>query len=195
MKESTNVWKGGLAVRLEGRLVTLRPLEVSDSKRIVSMINREELKEFLMLVFPITEYLEEEWIKRNAVSHNSIVFGLECESALVGTAGLTGIDWVNRSAEYGIGIYDPKFWNRGIGTEATSLVLKYAFEYLNLNRVWLRVLEYNRRAIRVYEKCGFIQEGRERQGRYYRGHYWDLVRMSILAEEYWRHLNGSQQQR
>lgn len=180
-----------LTMKLEGKLAILRPLELSDAKTIVSLINREELKEFLSLVLPMNEFIEEEWIKRNAISHNSVVLGIESGGELIGTAGLMNIDWVNRSAEYGVGIYLPSYWNKGIGTEVTNLVLKYAFEYLNLNRVWLRVLEHNRRALHVYEKCGFIVEGRERQGRYFRGHYWDYVRMSMLAEEYWRRLDNN----
>lgn len=171
---------------LKGELVTLRPIEVEDAKMIVGLINREELKEYLSLVYPLNNFLEEEWIKRNAINQNNIVLVIEFEGKLIGTAGFHSIDWVNRSTEYGIAIYDPNYWNKGIGTEVTMLMLKYAFEYLNLNRVWLRVVENNQRAIHVYEKCGFIKEGKERQARYFRGHYWDYVRMSILAEEYWR---------
>ncbi|RPJ99073.1 GNAT family N-acetyltransferase [Priestia endophytica] len=60
-----------------------------------------------------------------------------------------------------------------MGTEITQLVLDYAFKELRLHRVDLRVLQYNKRAIRCYEKCGFIQEGIEREGA-----------LSILDREY-----------
>jgi len=178
-------------VILEGKFATLRPLELWDGRELAKYLNREELKEYTSLVFPINTFLEEEWIKRNAITHNNIVFAIESNGILIGTAGLSSIDWTSRSAEYGIAIYESTFWNKGIGTEVTMLILKYAFEYLNLNRVSLRVFENNPRAFHVYEKCGFIQEGRERQGRYYRGHYWDVIHMSILADEYWRNKSES----
>lgn len=171
---------------LKSDLLKLRPLEVSDSRVLVEYLNNEEIKEYVSLFFPVNNFLEEEWIRRNAISHNNLTFGIEIEGKLIGTAGFKNIDWITRSTEYGIAIYDSSYWNKGIGTEATKLMLKYGFEYLNLNRIWLRVFENNPRAIRVYEKCGFIQEGRERQGRYYKGHYWDVIHMSILSEEYWR---------
>ena len=171
---------------LKSDILKLRPLELSDSRVLVEYLNNEEIKEYMSLFFPVNNFLEEEWIKRNAISHNNLTFGIETEGRLIGTAGFKNIDWITRSAEYGIAIYDSSYWNKGIGTEATKLMLKYGFEYLNLNRIWLRVFENNSRALRVYEKCGFIQEGRERQGRYYKGHYWDVIHMSILAEEYWR---------
>lgn len=171
---------------LKSDMLKLRPLELSDSKILVEYLNNEEIKEYVSLFFPINNFLEEEWIRKNAISHNNLTFGIEVDGKLVGTTGFKNIDWITRSTEYGIAIYDANYWNKGIGTEATKLMLKYGFEYLNLNRIWLRVFENNPRAIRVYEKCGFIHEGRERQGRYYKGHYWDVIHMSILAEEYWR---------
>ncbi|AMW33175.1 Protein N-acetyltransferase, RimJ/RimL family [Fervidobacterium changbaicum] len=173
-------------MRMEGKLATLRPMEVSDAQKFVQLINDEKTKEYLSLVFPMNQFLEEEWIKKNAISHNQANFSIEAGDNLIGSAGLMGIDWVARSAEYGIAIFDPNYWNKGIGTEVTQMMLRYAFEYLNLNRVWLRVFENNQRAIRVYEKCGFIQEGRMRQARYLKGQYFDVIIMSILADEYWR---------
>jgi len=66
----------------------------------------------------------------------------------------------------------------------TQLVLRYAFETLKLHRVDLRVLSYNKRAIRCYEKCGFIIEGYEREGAYIEGQFETDVMMSILEHEY-----------
>ena len=60
----------------------------------------------------------------------------------------------------------------------------YAFETLNLNRVWLHVYEYNERGIRAYEKVGFKREGVLRQDRYHAGRYWDTITMAILREEW-----------
>jgi hypothetical protein len=80
----------------------------------------------------------------------------------------------------GIFIGEKTLWNKGYGTEAMRLLLRHGFETLNLNRICLRVFETNPRAVRSYEKAGFMLEGRERQGMYKDGQYIDVLMMSIL---------------
>ena len=87
-------------------------------------------------------------------------------------------------ARLAIGIFDRRFWSRGYGSEAIRLVLGYAFEQLELHRVDLRVLAYNARAIRAYEKCGFVREGVERESAWVDGGWCDDVIMGILEHEY-----------
>ena len=76
------------------------------------------------------------------------------------------------------------FFCKGLGTKITQFVLRYAFEELQLHRVDLRVLQYNKRAIKCYEKCGFIQEGVEREGALIEGKYETDLFMSILDREF-----------
>ncbi|MCI2424239.1 GNAT family N-acetyltransferase [Saccharopolyspora sp. K220] len=73
---------------------------------------------------------------------------------------------------------------RGLGSEATQLVLEYAFTELGLHRVDLRVLAFNERAIACYTTCGFVIEGRERETALIDGRWHDDVMMSILDHEY-----------
>jgi RimJ/RimL family protein N-acetyltransferase len=63
-------------------------------------------------------------------------------------------------------------------------LLGYGFETLNLNRIWLRVYEYNRRAQRVYEKAGLKREGTWREAHFLQGRYWDVHLYSILRREW-----------
>jgi RimJ/RimL family protein N-acetyltransferase len=103
---------------------------------------------------------------------------------LIGAAGLHEVDFKNRHAAFGLSLGDKEEWGKGYGTEATALVVKYAFETLNLNRVWLHVFEYNERAVRVSEKTGFRHEGVLRQDTYREGRYWNTHVMAILREEW-----------
>lgn len=73
---------------------------------------------------------------------------------------------------------------KGIGTEAILLLQQFVFERLNLNRLELQVYDYNKRAYRCYQKCGFKEEGRLRAKRYMKGKYVDVILMSILKSEY-----------
>ena len=64
------------------------------------------------------------------------------------------------------------------------LVLQYAFEVLKLHRISVRVVEYNTRALRAYEKCGFVVEGREREAAFVDGTWHADVMMGILDREH-----------
>jgi [ribosomal protein S5]-alanine N-acetyltransferase len=109
---------------------------------------------------------------------------METGGRCIGEARLHHVSWQDRRARYAIGIFDPEMWGRGIGTETTRLVLRFAFEELGLHRVDLRVLEYNTRAIRSYEKCGFVREGIERESALVAGEWHSDVMMGILEQEY-----------
>jgi [ribosomal protein S5]-alanine N-acetyltransferase len=106
------------------------------------------------------------------------------EGRLIGTVRLHAISWPDRNARLAIGIFDRRFWSHGYGTEAMRLLLRHAFEDLRLHRIDLRVLEYNTRAIRAYEKCGFVREGIERESALVDGCWYSDVIMSILEYEY-----------
>lgn len=109
---------------------------------------------------------------------------IERDGHCIGTARLHALDPENRRARYAVGIFSPNHWGLGLGTEATRLVLAYAFDVLGLHRVDLRVLTFNTRAIACYEKCGFVQEGVEREGAWIGGQWQSDVMMSILEHEY-----------
>jgi RimJ/RimL family protein N-acetyltransferase len=103
---------------------------------------------------------------------------------LIGSATFSQLDVANGSVTYHITIGEADSWGKGYGTEATELMLELAFEQLGLHRVALAVFEFNRRAIRSYEKAGFRLEGRLRDTIYRDGRHWDEISMSILEEEW-----------
>lgn len=84
----------------------------------------------------------------------------------------------------GIVIGEKEYWNRGYGSDALRTLLRFAFEELNLHRVFLHVFDFNERAIRCYEKVGFRHEGRLRQARFTEGRYVDELVMAVLREEW-----------
>jgi [ribosomal protein S5]-alanine N-acetyltransferase len=79
----------------------------------------------------------------------------------IGSVRLHDISWPDLKARFSIGIFDRRFRSHGYGSEAIRLLLGHTFEQMKLHRVELRVLEFNTRAIRAYEKCGFVREGLE----------------------------------
>jgi len=103
---------------------------------------------------------------------------------LVGRCMLFEVDQVNQNAMLGIFIGSESDRDKGIGTEATQLLLDYGFNLLNLNNIWLGVFSYNKRAIKCYENIGFKRVGARRQARTIAGERHDVVLMDILAEEF-----------
>lgn len=173
----TNLFKGKLL-----KLTSFRPEDAA------IMACWEENSDYLRnldteIAFPqsISE-LEEEKER----SSNSFYFRLRTieDETLIGFVVIHSIEWNNRVGSLAIGIGDPNFQNKGFGSEALQLVLRYAFHELNLHRVGLDVIGYNGRAIRAYEKAGFIVEGKIRSAIYRDGHYYDRIMMGILRSEW-----------
>lgn len=106
------------------------------------------------------------------------------EDELIGFGVIHSIEWINRAGIMSIGIGEAKYRNNGYGTDAIQLILRFAFHELNLNRVGLYVIEYNKRAIHVYEKAGFQHEGRRRSAIYRDGKMYDGILMGILRSEW-----------
>lgn len=101
----------------------------------------------------------------------------------LGTISLKEVSYNDKTAEYAVSLRK-KAQGQGVAYWATKEILKYAFETLGLNRVYLNVLSENARAIRLYEKSGFIYEGEFRNHLCLRGNYKSLKWYGILKQEY-----------
>ena len=106
------------------------------------------------------------------------------EGRYIGGIRLHAISWADRRARVAVGLFDRRFWSHGYGTEALRLLARYGFEVLGLHRIDLRVLDDNPRAIRAYEKCGFLREGVERESALVDGRWHSDVLMGLLEDEY-----------
>ncbi|TFK40553.1 acyl-CoA N-acyltransferase [Crucibulum laeve] len=104
--------------------------------------------------------------------------------AFVGMAGFFNKpEAKNRCGEISIAIL-PEFWNKGYGTEAIRFMVDHGFHSLALHRISLGVHAINDRAIAVYRKIGFIEEGRIRERVWVNGAWTDAVWMGLLAKEW-----------
>ncbi|KAJ3918241.1 acyl-CoA N-acyltransferase [Lentinula edodes] len=105
----------------------------------------------------------------------------------VGTTSITMSHPKNRDGIFAI-MLEPKFWGRGYGEEVTRFVVDYCFHTLGLHRVSLMVFNGNKRAVNLYKKVGFVEEGRKRKVNWIDGHWEDMIYMGILEEE-WKRMN------
>ena len=103
---------------------------------------------------PMTMDAAEAWARSHAT--NPYVWIIEVAGQLIGEIKLNSVNPQDRRASMAIAIYDPHQLGKGFGSEAIRLLLYNAFTELDLHRIGIRVLAYNERAIRTYQKCGFI---------------------------------------
>jgi len=104
---------------------------------------------------------------------------------VIGHISIGRIDQTNENARIGrVLIGDSNYLGKGIGTEMVRQCARIIFEDLEMNRASLGVFDFNKAAIRSYEKAGFVQEGKLRQARKFGDEYWSLIEMSLLKEEW-----------
>lgn len=173
----------------EGQLVRLRAYTKEDLPLALDFINDPEVKRLLVPGIPWPYRLEDEeqWYGGlNPLSQSEYSFAIERieDHQYLGGCGFHDLRWKDRAASIGIFLGRP-FWNQGYGTDAMQVMVRFAFEQMNLHHVLLNVFGFNRRAIRAYEKCGFQVEGVLRQHFFRDGRYHDELIMGILSEE-WR---------
>jgi RimJ/RimL family protein N-acetyltransferase len=129
------------------------------------------------------------------VGHDALAMAIHERRSdrLIGTCAFSQLDGDNGSALYHITIGEKDAWGRGFGTEATRLMLEHAFGPLGLHRIALFVFEFNERAIRTYQRCGFVIEGRARESIFRDGQWWDEIAMSVLQSD-WRRLRAAERE-
>ena len=129
-----------------------------------------------------TEADAHQWVERNLAHPQA--WAIEREGRLIGEIRLDNLDHHDRRARLAVGIYDKDRLGQGFGRESIRLVLAHGFGTLALNRIDLRVIATNTRAIRCYRACGFVEEGRERESALVGGVWCDDVIMGLLAREF-----------
>jgi len=170
---------------ITGERTRLRAIERSDIPAFVRWFNDPEVRSYLTTYSPLSQAEEERWFKKQLDDEDRHNLAIETsEGVHIGVLGFHEIDWKNRCAGCGIVIGERSFWDQGYGTDALRTLLRFAFDEMNLHRVFLYVYDFNERGIRCYEKVGFQHEGRLRQSRFTAGRYVDDLVMSILREEW-----------
>ena len=117
---------------------------------------------------------------------NAVMFDLRTveDNRLIGFVAIHSIEWNNQAGLLAIGIGEPNYRGHGYGADALRLILRYAFDELNLHRVGLDVISNNAQAIRAYERVGFKQEGVQRESVFRDGQRHGRVVMGILRDEW-----------
>lgn len=170
---------------MEDGRVYLRLITRDDTENIVKWRNSDEVRKRFIYQALFTREGHEKWLE-TMVDTGKVVQMIiaECDTDRpIGSVYVRDIDMENRKGEFGIFIGEPDGMGKGYGTEATELMIEYAFKYLGLHKIMLRVYADNERAIKTYEKAGFVREALLRDEVYVQGKYRDIVLMAIFNDE------------
>ena len=184
---------GGQTVNLIGNRILLRALEPEDMEMLRGTVNDPEIEKMVVgWSFPVSRAQQLEWyecVKKDR-DHLRLAIEIKETGEAIGLATLGPIDWKNRKGFHGIKLKSDAPKGQGYATEAVLLIMKYAFEELQLNRLDGSILEYNIPSQRLYEKCGWKVEGRVRQSVFKGNGFHDEIIVGILRDEYFSLVGG-----
>ena len=171
--------------KLVGKKCYLSPIDVNDAEIFTAWLNDMELLGNLQLYgAAISLDNEKEFLKNLSKDHNYSIIDTKSDK-LIGNCGFLEIDYINQAAEIGIFIGNKTYLNKGYGTEALSLLLDYGFKALNFHNIMLRVYEFNKAAIKCYEKIGFKHIGKRREALHRNSKKHNIIFMDILPNEFY----------
>jgi RimJ/RimL family protein N-acetyltransferase len=173
---------------LAGDRVTLRPVQAADVAFLPDSDPEGERLTGSHLV-ELTKEQKESWYATRADFDDRLDLAVvdRATGDFAGEVVLNELDRDNRSCNFRIYLVGAGSRGRGLGTEATRLILAHAFETVGLHRVELSVYRFNPRARRVYDKVGFVYEGTMRDALLWDGEWIDADTMSILDHEWAAH--------
>lgn len=158
----------------------LRDIRLSDKEYMFEYASREEVARYVLWDRHRTIDDSADFIKKVIRAYkkgeDNLVWGIEYikEHKFIGSVGLHNLDKANRNAELGY-VVSHLYKDRGIATEASSEIVRYGIEELQLHRIYARVFPENRPSARVLEKMGFIKEGVLKESVYMYNRYHDTI--------------------
>lgn len=144
---------------MHNKEISIRKFKEEDIENKIRWINDKRNNEFLHYDLPLEYEKTLNWFKNNEYKTNRFDAIIEYNGVSVGLIGLLNIDEKNRKAEYYVTLGECEYKGKGIAYSASIEILKYAFEKLNLNKVYLYTEVENIVAQRLFTKLGFHKEG------------------------------------
>ncbi|MDD5005729.1 MAG: GNAT family protein [Candidatus Omnitrophica bacterium] len=171
---------------LVGKKIYLRPFDMSDlNGKYIQWINDCDVTKFMDDPFPKTRENLEEYVKNISKDPNYVFFAVieKKTDKHIGNAKIGPINWIHRRTGFGR-MLCKEAWGKGYGTEAMRLMIEYAFEKLNLNRIIDHGVVDNLPSIKSNEKAGLDNEGIIREYVYSNGKYCDVAILGLTRARY-----------
>jgi len=160
----------------------------TDLDKCLQWLNNPEIRRLITSgIFPTTAEDEKKWFE-NTSKQNKEGISLAIETIEgrihIGNTGLHKIDWISRTAITGTIIGDSENQNKGYGTDSKMQLLYYAFNTLNLRKIFSSAFEFNQPSIKHNLNCGYKEEGRLKQKFFINGQYYDEVLLGITKDDW-----------
>ncbi len=170
---------------MEDGRIYLRLMTRDDTENIIKWRNNDVVRSQFIYQKLFTKESHEKWIETMIDTGKVVqmVIMLVEGDRPIGSVYVRDIDMEHKKGEYGVFIGEEDCLGKGYGTEAAELMTEYAFEYIGLHKLMLRVYADNERAIRSYEKAGFEKEAYLKDDVYVQGQYRDIVLMARINNE------------
>lgn len=170
---------------LHGDRLRLEPLGMAHFDGIMAMLTEPEGLRLTATDSAFDEDFARSWVSTRQDHDDRADYAIvrNGDELVLGEVVLNELDTDSASVNYRIGLRGPDVYGCGYGTEATGLLLDYAFDTVGLHRIELEVFDFNPRAQRSYEKCGFVREGVRREALWWEGEWRDVILMAILATD------------
>ena len=170
--------------KLCGKRLYLAPVDPDDVELYCRWLNDVEVTRNLTVAPTAVGRVGEREYLENATRRHVYAIVVQPGDAPIGTCALGDIDHLHGTCEVGIFIGEKRYWGKGYGPDALELLIGYAFDYLNMRNVMLRVFSFNQRATAAYRKLGFREMGRRRKALRREGAEHDIVYMDLLDDEF-----------
>jgi RimJ/RimL family protein N-acetyltransferase len=169
---------------IRGKKVQLRPVEESDYPLIHRWMNDPEVWRYMDYELPFSLGDVKDDIERSR--REGQPFTILVDGQPIGRIGLNRFRRRDRICSLYLFVGEQDFWGHGFARDAAMALLDYAFERMDLNQIELWTLIDNDRAIRMYKRCGFVEEARLRERSFREGRWVDHMTMSVNRDEFAR---------
>jgi RimJ/RimL family protein N-acetyltransferase len=170
--------------RIEGEQVTLAPPQLDSIEDYLRWFADTAVTRYLQLRNPPSHEQERQFLEHAATNPNSVFWSILVGERHIGSTGIEGIDWRNRTAKTGIVIGERDCWGKGYASEVMRLRAAYAFGELGLETLTTRTYGPNEGSRRALLKAGYREVGWLRRAVYLEGRFHDVWLGQILREEW-----------
>ena len=185
MTEVEQTLQQKVAFLLGPRSIVMRPVEESDIPYLYKWINDPKVRQYLNAYMPMTMTDEQSWYESlTSRKPKDIILMIEVDGTPIGNMGIHGINMQNGTATTGAIIGEKEYWGKGYGSDAKMILLDYAFNTLNLRKIYSTVIAFNERSLKYSLKCGYKEEGRRKLHHYKKGQYWDDIQLAVFKEDW-----------
>lgn len=174
-------------MNIKGNKITLRAIEQDDLLLLHKWANDPEIQHGLGgWHFPSSMDDQKNWFATLSVNSLNQRFAIITpDLGLIGTANLVNIDWKNKNAFHGMLLGEKNIRGKGYGVDTVMAIMRFAFEEMGLERLDGSIIEYNVASLKMYvEKCGWKEEGRQRNWYFRNNKFWDRIIVGITKSDY-----------